>query len=124
MAECCLLTLSLTIIEDFHARRGCTGNSTLQTLHSKGRFLELKLFITYFSLFKISAEKKLRFHSQKLSIFSFLLRTLQTRVSRHMGCCINDIKYCRSWIFLHIICLPYSTYLQKCWLMRFNALYE
>ena len=32
----------------------------------------------------------------------------KTRVSRHSGCWINDIKYCRTWIFLHIICLSYT----------------
>ena len=43
------LSLSLIIIEGFRARRACMGNSTLQTLHSEGKFLELKLFLTYFS---------------------------------------------------------------------------
>ena len=32
----------------------------------------------------------------------------KTRVSRHSDCWINDIKYCRTWIFLHIICLSYT----------------
>ena len=29
----------------------------------------------------------------------------KTEISRHSGCWINDIEYCRTWIFLHIICL-------------------
>ena len=32
----------------------------------------------------------------------------KTRVSRLSDCWINDIKYCRTWIFLHIICLSYT----------------
>ena len=34
----------------------------------------------------------------------------KTRVSRHSDCWINnnDIKYCRTWIFLHFICLSYT----------------
>ena len=32
----------------------------------------------------------------------------KTRVSRQSGCWINDIKYCRIWIFLLIICLSYT----------------
>ena len=44
------LSLSLIIAEGFRARRANIGNSTLQTLHSKGKFLEIKLFLTYFLL--------------------------------------------------------------------------
>ena len=49
MAEHFLLSLSLSLIitEGFRARRANIGNSTLQTLHSKGKFLEIKLFLTY-----------------------------------------------------------------------------
>ena len=49
MAEHFLLSLSLSLIitEGFRARRANIGNSTLQTLHSKGNFLEIKLFLTY-----------------------------------------------------------------------------
>ena len=50
MAEHFLLSLSLSliIIEGFCARRANIGNSTLQTLlHSEGKFLEIKLFLTY-----------------------------------------------------------------------------
>ena len=49
MAEHFLLSLSLSLIitEGFHARRAKIGNSTLQTLHSEGTFLEIKLFLTY-----------------------------------------------------------------------------
>ena len=41
--------ISNNIIEGFCARRACMGNSMLQTLHSEGKFLELKLFLTYCS---------------------------------------------------------------------------
>ena len=49
MAEHFLLSssLSLIITDGFHARRANIGNSTLETLHSKGTFLEIKLFLTY-----------------------------------------------------------------------------
>ena len=47
MAEYCLLTLCLTIIEGFRARRANIGNTTLQALHREGKFLEIKLFLTY-----------------------------------------------------------------------------
>ena len=49
MAEHFLLSLSLSLIitEGFRARRANIGNSTLQTLHSKGKFLEIKRFLTY-----------------------------------------------------------------------------
>ena len=49
MAEHFLLSLSLSLIitEGFRARRANIGNSTLQTLHSKGKVLEIKLFLTY-----------------------------------------------------------------------------
>ena len=48
MAEYCLLTLPLSLItiEGFRARRVNSGKSTLQTLHSEGKFLEIKLFLT------------------------------------------------------------------------------
>ena len=40
----------------------------------------------------------------------------KTRVTRHSGSWINDIKYCRSWIFLQIIYLPYTlTYRNAGW---------
>ena len=44
MAEHFLLSLSLIsliITEFFRARRANIGNSTLQTLHSEGKFLEI-----------------------------------------------------------------------------------
>ena len=49
MAEQFLLSLSLSliIIEGFRARRANIRNFTLQTLHSEGIFLEIKLFLTY-----------------------------------------------------------------------------
>ena len=48
MAEHFLLSLSLSLIitEGFRARRANMGNSTLQTLHSEGKFLEISLFLT------------------------------------------------------------------------------
>ena len=48
MVEQFLLSLSLSLIltEGFRARRVNIGNSTLQTLHSEGKFLEIKLFLT------------------------------------------------------------------------------
>ena len=39
--------------------------------------------------------------------FKLCYEHYKTRVSRHSGCWINDIKYCRTSIFLHIICLSY-----------------
>ena len=59
MAEHFLLSLSLSLIitEGFRARRAKIGNSTLQTLHSKGKFFGNKTFSYIFSskqvLFKI-----------------------------------------------------------------------
>ena len=52
MAEQFLLSLSLSLIitEGFRARRVNIGNSTL---HSEGKFLEIKLFLTYSLLNRI-----------------------------------------------------------------------
>ena len=48
MAEHFLLSLSLSLIitEGFRARRANIGNSTLQTLHSEGKYVEIKRFLT------------------------------------------------------------------------------
>ena len=126
MAEYCLLTLPLCliIIEGFRARRAKICSSTLQKSHSEGRFLEIKLFLTYSLkqfLFKIctSIHHMVLNYQQKIPS-DFILKSCQyfcfkyqcghyiTRVSRHSGCWITDIKYGRTWIFLHIICLPYT----------------
>ena len=102
MTEYCLFTLplSLIIIEGFRPRKANIGNSTLQTKHSEGIFLEIKLFLTYSLkqlLFKLCTQQK--------RSSDFILKTCQyfcskrhyghykTRVSRHSGC----------WLLLPVI---------------------
>ena len=75
MAEHFLLSLSLSLIitEGFHAKRANIGNSTLQTLHSKGKFLEITFSYIFSSkqvLFKICT-----------SIFHMVLNYQQKRSS-------------------------------------------
>ena len=75
MAEHLLLSLSLSLIitEGFRAGRANIGNSTLQTLHSEGKLLEIKLFLTYYLLS--------RFCLNLYSIFHIVLNYQQKRSS-------------------------------------------
>ena len=100
MAEQFLLSVSLSLIitEGFRARRANIGNSTLQTLHSEGKFLEIKLFLTYFFskqvLFKICTSifhMVLNYQQKRSSDFN--LNIFVVRVSRHSGC----------WLLLSVI---------------------
>ena len=86
MAEYCLLTLPLCliiIIEGFHAKRVNIGNSTLQTLHSEGKILEIKLFLTYSRkqfLFKICTSihhMVLNYQQKRSSDSDFILKSCQ-----------------------------------------------
>ena len=110
MAEHFLLSLSLSLIitEGFRARRANIGNSTLQTLHSEGKFLEIKLFLTYLEFLS-------RFCLKFVQVFFTWYLTIsridplisiceyfcskchyghyKTRVSRHSGC----------WLLLSVI---------------------
>ena len=128
MAEYCLLPLSLSliIIEGIHARRAYMGNSMLQTLHSEGKFLELKLFLTYFSYaifclkfvqvfitwymyLTISRKETLISFSKAVNIFVLSSVTDITKLESADTVVVGSMiskYYCRSWIFLHIICLP------------------
>ena len=104
MSEYCLLTLHLCliIIEGFRARRASIGNSILKTLHSEGKFLEIKLFLTYSLkqfLFKICTSiHHIVLNYQQKRFSDFILKSCQytcskrhyghykTRVSRHSSC--------------------------------------
>ena len=109
MAEHFLLSLSLSLIitEGFCARRVNIGNSTLQTLHSEGKFLEIKLFLTYsllstfclkfvqvFFTWYLTISRK----NPLISICEYFCSKChyghyKTRVSRHSGC----------WLLLSVI---------------------
>ena len=58
----------------------------------------------------ISRKETLISFSKAVNIFCFKLcyGHYKTGVGRHSDCWINDIKYFRTWIFLHIICLSYT----------------
>ena len=112
------------------------GNSTYWTLHSEGKFLEIKLFLTFFCLkleqvfntwyFTITRKKNYDFilkSCQKYFCFKLCYGQYKTRVSRQWWLDqwhqINeDLDFPKH----HLLAL--STYVQKCRLTRFNALYE
>ena len=101
------LSLSLIITEGFRERRANIGNSTLQTLHSEGNFLEIKLFLTYSFLSRFCLKFVQVFFtwyltiSRKDSLISICeyfcskchYGHYKTRVSRHSGC----------WLLLSVI---------------------
>ena len=70
MAEQFLLSLSLSLIitESFRARRANIGNSTLQTLHPEGKFLEIKRFLAYSLLSRFSLKFEQVFFTWYLTI--------------------------------------------------------
>ena len=119
-----LFTYFIFISNNNSCKKGVHGQFHVTDITFRGQILELKLFLTYFP-YAIFCSKFLQvFKTWYLTIsrketdfilkscqylcFKLCYRHYKTRVSRYSGCCINDIKYCRSWIFLHIICLTYT----------------
>ena len=107
--EYCLLTLSLSVIT-IEGEKGIYGQFHItfrgQIFGNSLKFVQV--FITWYVT--ISRKENLITHSKAVNIFvsNSITDITNNRVSRHSGCWISDIKYCRTWIFLHIIYFPFT----------------